>query len=232
MAANVKVRDDEKKTVSETVSAFLIKYRLVIIGLVAVLFAAAIITGIVFGVSSHIHAKGFAELDTLTVSFSDAKKNLTGGELTAKEDEILASLKELGGKNRRNDVGARSYMLAAEISFSRGAWDDARSSWISAAQANPKSYTAPLCYYNAAVCSEELGDTDAAVEYYGEAVLSDTFGRKPRAIFNIGRIEDQRGNYTAAATQYELLTAQYPADNWSSLAESRLIALRAEGKIE
>ena len=88
-----------------------------------------------------------------------------------------------------------------------------------------------MCWYNAAVCYEELGDTASAITYFQKAADTVGFGLASRALFNIGRIKDTAGDYEGAVTVYQQLNDAYPSDSWASLAMSRIIALRAEGKV-
>jgi tetratricopeptide (TPR) repeat protein len=76
-----------------------------------------------------------------------------------------------------------------------------------------------------------LGDTESAISQYEAAIGFNDFALKTHAIFSLGRINDESGNYVLASRQYQTLVDTYPSDSWTNLAQSRLIALRAEGKI-
>lgn len=219
---------DEKKTVSENVSGFLTKYRLVFLGLIICLIVVAVVWGIFSSVSSSSHQKGLNQLDSIIYNLSKADEE----SVAAVKETSLPQILELAEKNKGNIVGLRANMAAAEIYFSEKKWSEARDSWLIAAQANEAVYTAPLCYYNAAVCSEELADLDAAIEYYGKALANDNCEFKPHILFSLGRVYEGKEDFTTASENYMELQNTYPSDSWTSIAESRLIALRVEGKIQ
>ena len=123
-------------------------------------------------------------------------------------------------------------MAAADIDFDRKNWEESRTNWVLAAETQKKSYTAAICFYNAAVCSEELGDFDNAVAYFDKASQAEDFPLASKAMFNAARIEDQRMNYQAAAERYQKLNDTHSGTDWANLGKSRIIALRSEGKIQ
>ena len=120
-------------------------------------------------------------------------------------------------------------MLAAEIEFSNKDYVNAAAYWDKAANANLKAYTAPLCLYNAAICYEEQGNVDAAIANIKKAVESENFNLKAKAIFNLGRLEESRGNNAAAAEYYNDLVQNYSSDEKAKFAKSRLIYLKEQG---
>lgn len=219
---------EEKKTVSENVGGFLTKYRLVFLGLIVCLIVVAVIWGIFSSVSSSSHQKGLNQLDSIIYTLSKAE----GESIATTKETSLPQILELAEKNKGNIVGLRANMAAAELYFSEEKWAEARSCWIAAAQSDKTAYTAPICYYNAAVCSEELGEPDAAIEYYQSALASETCEFKPHILFSLGRLYEGKEDFVAASENYLNLQNNYPSDSWTSVAESRLLALRVEGKIQ
>lgn len=124
-------------------------------------------------------------------------------------------------------------MLAAEIYYQKRDFTNARLSYVAAAERGKKSYTAPINYYNAAVCSESLEDNEKALEYYDAAVsYSDRFLLRNHALFSLGRVAEGLENYAKANEAYTELSEGKVKDDWSSAAKSRLIALKIAGKIE
>lgn len=223
--------NDEKKSFSSVISAFLIKSRVVILSIVGVLFAAAIVLAVFFAVRENMQGKVFEEIDSISLEVVKARSLETAEGQTAKSDELIVSLETIAAKNKKNDAGVRARMLIAEIYFERKDFEHACAAWLEAASATAHSYTSPICYYNAAVCFEELGALDKSVEYLQKVIASSDFSVIPRALFSLGRLEEQRGNYAQAVPYYERLTGEYPADNWTNLAQSRIIALQAVGLV-
>ena len=95
-----------------------------------------------------------------------------------------------------------------------------------------KSLYCSISLYNAAVCCEEIGEIDKALEYYGLAVEADNFSLKPHALFNMGRLYSESGKYEDAQKMFQSIIDKFPNDNWADLAKSNLISLSAEGLIQ
>jgi tetratricopeptide (TPR) repeat protein len=90
-----------------------------------------------------------------------------------------------------------------------------------------------LCWFNAGVCAEEIGNVADALNYYQSAVdYSGEFLLVSHALFSIGRIKDASGDCTGAAEAYQKLVDGYEGTTWAKLAQSRLIDLKADGLIE
>ena len=227
---------EEKKTVSSRVNAWLMKYRVVLLSVVGLLIVAAIVFAVIYYIDLNNKKTGFNELDDLQYQYVTVKNESSPSEETdeqkEKVQEILIQVKNLSEKNAKNSVGSRAYMFEAEIEFALGDFASAKDSWLKAVTANEKAYTSPLCWYNAAVCCENLNDLDGAVELLNKAVERKDFSLKPRALYSLGRIEDQRKNYEKAAEYYTRLNDEFSSLTWAQLAKSRLIALESEGLIQ
>ena len=89
-----------------------------------------------------------------------------------------------------------------------------------------------MAYYNSAVCYEELGNKDEAAANYKLAADNNDFVMRTHAMFSYGRLLEEKGDFTTAAAAYKELKDNFSDDTWAHLAESRLIALKNDGKIE
>jgi tetratricopeptide (TPR) repeat protein len=219
-------RESAKRSIPEVVGNFLSKYRVLFLSIIGGFIVAALAIGFVSYFVTQSHAKGLAAIEEISYRLEKAPKE----ELETAVAEALTSLdKYTSGKSV---VGTRANLLKAELLFRDKKYEDARTAWITAAETQKKSYTAPVAWYNAAVCSEELGDTASAISQYETAIAFDDFALKTHAIFSLARVKDESGDYAGAVAQYQTLGDTYPDDSWTKLATSRLIALRAEGKIQ
>ena len=92
------------------------------------------------------------------------------------------------------------------------------------------SFYAPVALFNAAVCYEESDDLDSALEALTELVKSyeDSYNLA-YALYMMGRISEQQGNYPEAEKFYTQLKDDYSHSNWSKLAQNRMIYLKIEG---
>ncbi len=216
----------ENQSVPALISGFLIKNRKVILVAIAVLFVAFLafvaVTVVQERTTSQIDAKVAVFID----DWAEAKSAGNEAALASAEDGILASLAEITGKGVASPARARAHLLAADIRYSRKDWAGSRDSYLAAAADAPRVYTAGIALFNAASCEEELGNADSALSLYVKAANDASFNLKPRALFNIGRIEEQRSKTKEAIAAYEDLVEKYPDNSWSLLAKSRILALQ------
>ena len=140
-------------------------------------------------------------------------------------------MQQIAEKNKKGAVAVRTYLSIADIQYSNQNWEEAINAWKSAANADPKSYTAAICYYNIASCYEELADINSALSFYEKVLTDDDCVFITRTLFDLGRVNENLGDFTKAAEYYNRLTADYASDAWATLAESRLISLKIDGKI-
>ena len=222
---------EEKLSFSDKLGKWILKNRVVLISILAVIFVAGVVGAIAFSVAAKNTEKKFANLYDLTTEYNAVVEDLdfSDEEKFAESQVILADVLSIADANAKNSVGIRAYMLAAEIQFANKDYANAAASWENAANANLKVYTAPLSFYNAAVCYEELGNYDAAIASLKKAIESDDFALKAKAIFNLGRLEETIGNYAAAADAYNDIVENYSSLEVFNFAKSRLIYLKEQG---
>ena len=226
--ANKRSDENEKKTFADLLTLFIVKFRFVLLGILVAGILAIVAVGVVSSMNEKAVKAGLTEIDKITDEYATLKFSETTD--TAKEDELIAKAQAVADKNGPVVVKVRANILVAEIQYGRKNYEAARAAWLAAAEADKKSYTFGLCNYQCGICSDELGDYDNAVAYLNAAAESEDFADVPRALFNIERIEESRGNYEKAAETYKKLFADYPSDQWATLAKSRLISLSVDGK--
>lgn len=226
--ANKRSDENEKKTFADLLTLFIVKFRFVLLGILVAGILAIVAVGVVSSMNEKAVKAGLTEVDKIIDEYATLKFSETTD--TAKEDELIAKAQAVADKNGPVVVKVRANILVAEIQYGRKNYEAARAAWLAAAEADKKSYTFGLCNYQCGICSDELGDYDNAVSYLNAAAESEDFADVPRALFNIGRIEESRGNYEKAAETYKKLFADYPSDQWATLAKSRLISLSVDGK--
>lgn len=197
---------------------------------VGVVVAVLIVVVAVFAtVRSKSISKGIEQIDSISYVLTNDSAELSDSDITARQNKALEELASLSEKG--SIVGIRANMLVAEVAFAQKKYEDARSAWLKAANADKKSYTASLCFYNAAVCSENLNDSEGAISYYKIASDDEDFLLRDHALFSLGRVNESNQKYEEAKTAYEKLDALHPSSNWGKLAKSRLISLKSSGNI-
>lgn len=220
----------ENKTANALVAQFILSHRKVLIGILVALLTSAAAVGVTLSVLSVQKEKGLVKLDSIEFELTKLKDAEADKQ---KKAELLEELKTLA-ETTSGVVKTRSAMAFANAVFADGEHEKARTYWLTAADSQKDAYTSFICLYNAAVCSEELNDAETAVRYFDEAAQHKDFPLAARALFNAARIEEGRGNYAQAVEKYEKLNAEYAdfaASDWGNLAKSRVIALRAAGKV-
>lgn len=214
--------NEEKKSVSQAVGDFFLARKKillsVLIAAVVILVAAVVVIGVGQRRRKNAYERIYLLMDEWGSIASDS------GE-SAREGEIIAELQSIADANKRNYAGVRSAMSVAEIYFSKKDWAEAKEWYAAAADAPARFYTTGLCLYNAGICSDEMNMPDEAIDFFSRAIKLDSFTQKPRAQFNIARIQEQNSRIEDAIASYRLMVDLYPESEWTDLAHSRIIAL-------
>lgn len=228
---NAALNGEKKSSGSQKVSAFLGDNRIVLLAILCVLVLGVVAYAVAFSVYSSSVKKNLDVVEVIEYSLLKDAADLEENAIAARQDTALSNLEPYLKKG--GIVGARADMLAADIHMQRNEWDASRTLWLDAAAKRRKTYLAPICNFNAAACSEELGDAESALKYYLLAAENSEFTVRSRAYFDAGRMKESLGDFEGAADLYEQIASlEYSGDIWNDLAQTRLIALRAEGKIQ
>ncbi len=223
------MESNEKKTLSANVTDTILRSRKVIVTIIIVTITFAIIAAVFLTVRSAKVKDGLEQLDAIELRYESLEKD---SDSYAIEVEAVLSDAEILSEDFSGVVLVRTSMLMAEINFELENWSSARELYLSAYEADSEAYSAPLNLYNAAVSSEELGDLDAAIEYFDKAAAFENFALSARAMFNAARIEELNGDFQVAHDRYVLINDTHATTEWASLAKSRIIYLKAENKAQ
>ena len=166
----------------------------------------------------------------ISYELTNKSYDLSETEIAARQDKAVSSLSELVGKS--GIVGVRANMLSAEIYYQKKDFENARSAWLAAAQKGKNTYIVPIAFFNAASCSEELGNLDDAAAGYKSASEVKDFYEAAHALFSLGRVQEAKEDFVAAAASYQALVDKSPEDSWAKLAKNRLVSLKISGKVE
>ena len=215
---------------AEKINAFLTRNRTSVLGVtmcavIAVL--AVVLAVVVMGKSTE---KGIAQIDAIYYELTNNAGNLEGEALASRQNAALEKISAFTGKS--GIVGVRANMIAAELYFQKKEWKQSKEAWLKVASAKKNAYTAPIGYYNAAVCAENLAELDEAAANYQKAADAKDFTLAEHALFNVGRVNEAKGDNAAAKTAYEALRAKDSSSDWAELATSRIIALETSGSAE
>lgn len=220
----------EKKSLSENLGDFILRNLRVIFVFCGVLLLGAVCAVVVISVNEKTIEKGLGKIDLISYELTNKSYDLSETEIAARQDKAVSSLSELVGKS--GIVGVRANMLSAEIYYQKKDFENARSAWLAAAQKGKNTYIAPIALFNAASCSEELGNLDDAAAGYKSASEVKDFYEAAHALFSLGRVQEAKEDFVAAAASYQALVDKSPEDSWAKLAKNRLVSLKISGKVE
>ena len=217
-------KNDQTLSFSERCGQFLTQHRkpiVIILGAICIAVAGALVAS---SFTTRAAKQASTETEALISEWTDLR-NKNAEDMTAKEDALAEKLEKQAAANGSTYAAFRAYTTLGEISVLRKDWEKALAFYQKAGEALPKAYTAGIAYFNAAACADELQQYEKALELYTLSAASEDFPLKPRALFNIGRLEESLAHPDKAIEAYTKLTESYPDNDWTLLAKSRIIAL-------
>ena len=220
-------KEAESATALSSMNAFLSSNRKFLLTVVIAAAVAVVVSIASITASDSLKLKQLSALDKISYALTQKSASLSDDELEARRTAALEALSPY--LQKKGIAGVRSNMLAADIYYQRGQFSEARDAYLKAALASPKAYTAPIAYYNAGECSENLDDTEHAVEYYEKAQNYEDFMMMTHTIFNVGRVKEGAKDYEGAKAAYTELAEKYPDDSWTKIAKTRLLNFEING---
>ena len=222
--------ETEEKTTVSAMDNFLSSNSKILLAIVITVVLAVVLAILGISINDSATLKQISAIDKISYALTQKSAALSDDELDARRTEALSALEPYLSK--KGIIGVRSNWLVADIYYQRGAFEDAKKAYLALALASPKSYTAPIGYYCAAECCENLGDNENALAYYEKAESYDDFMMKTHTIFNIGRVKETAKDYEGAKAAYSKLTENYPNDEWTKIAKSRLLDFEVKGLVQ
>lgn len=219
----------EKETAAQSVNKFLTKNLKLLLGISAVLLIAVVSWALVATFSTKSTLNKLDAVELINYTFIRDASSLEGDELVEKQNAALDALKPY--LSAQGPAGTRANIFAADLYFAQKKFGEARTCYLNAAK-QKKAYTSAIAYFNAAVCSEEIDELDKAASYYEIASKDADFVFANHAAFSLGRVYEAKGETAKASDTYQKLYDKDPQDSWGNLAMDRIVALKAEGKIE
>ena len=212
MGKKIKVEDrmtEEQKLISN-ISDFASKNKKYFtIGAIA-LAAVLLIVLIATAVSNSSSEKALVKVATCEDMLNESDVNY---------DEIIADLEKEVKSSSYASVKAQ-YLIGI-ANAKKDNFANAYDAFVKASKMNSKLYIAKLALMNAAVCKDNLGNTDEALDLYNQVVGMDSeLGLGARALFNIARIYYEKGNKDLAKATFESLIADYPLSEYSNAAKN------------
>lgn len=220
---------NESLTFSERLVGFIQKNRIGLLVGIVVFFVGIIAFGVTVAILDSAKEKAIATVEDLAEGYDAVRIETDEAKKNAATTDLLEKLKAFAKANG-GFAAARAYSVIAGIRADRKEWSEATAAWLSAAEALPNSYLAPVSIYNAATAAEELGDGSRALELYAKcaSTYEKTFSQAPRAYLAIGRLNEERKDFEAATAAYKKIVETWPNDSWAKIAHTRLLAVSAK----
>ena len=220
---------EPKKSVklADRLIAFIQKRRIVLMTSVIVIFAGIAITGGIYFFIETSEKSAASSIEAFAARYDELRATTDDSKKEEKITALIADLKKVA--TAKGYSSARAFAIIASIHADKKDWAEAERNWLDSVNAAPKSYLAPISLYNAAAADEEKGDSKKAVELYTKCAndYKDSFPLAPRALFAVGRINEDQKDYTAANATYKKIIEQWPNDNWTKLAHGRILSIAA-----
>lgn len=217
-------QNDQKTSFSQRCGEFLARHRKLIACVLAGACAVVAVVLVTSSIKVRAAKQASEETEALISEWTDLRAKKPQ-DAEAQETAIIEKLEKQAIADGSTYAAFRAYTVLAEIYALRKDWEKALEFYQKAGDALPKAYTAGIAYFNAAVCADELKQYEKAVELYGLSAACDDFPLKPRALFNMGRVEESLSHKDRAVEAYTKLIASHPDNDWALLAKSRVIAL-------
>jgi tetratricopeptide (TPR) repeat protein len=230
VARSSKAQENDKKSISQAISDFLRKYRVIFLALLGAIVAAVLVIAIWTWIHSATLKASTARLEKVEDDMTALSSEQDATKKAELEKSIAAGLDEIIAKWPRQFAGVRARVLKARKAAEAKDWAAAEKDWLAAADASGKGYLAPVALEGAAVAAEERGAPEKAAEYYKRLV--DNFPKAAgaaHAYFSLGRLAEDSKDYTSAIGHYEKVVATYPDDDWTKLAKDRILSLKSRG---
>lgn len=220
---------------SEKISTIFSKYRKAFL----ILLIAGIGTILVFAMVSAINTSrenaATKLFDNIEVAFTEYQNKNQDPSSTETADSIIKDIDTLVKKYPHSLAAYQGLMLKGDYYASRNNYQQALEAYLKIKELASKHYISAIATQNAAAMYEELSDNGKALALLVELEANfpkDGFISKNRLLFNLGRLYEQQQDWSKAAEYYTRLIAAGTNDDWGKLAQSRIIALKAEKKVQ
>lgn len=215
--------------VENTVASFLKRNMkaIIIAGIALVVILVGLWIGIV--INNNTHSSLQESIDTLGEQYTEwtASEDLTSDEALTEAESLKEELLQLANHKSSAYATVKANYLLGMIEFKLESYDEALQYFLTAAEKGKDSYLSSLSLFNAAVVSEKLDDSVKALEYY-QRVYDDSEGKAveaARALFNVGRLHEEKGDTDLAKAVFQQLADEYPNSEYAKLAQTKLVIL-------
>lgn len=234
MSQQEKQPQKEKKPFSEKLTDFIGTHRKLIIGIGIAVVVVIAAVGIYTVVSGNIASDSSRAMDLADQKFQAWWQETDEQKKADAEKALIADLDTIAEKWPKTIAAQRALLRKSTILSQKKDYAEAEKAALDAFERNKKSYAAPVALQLAAISAEEAGNIDAAIAHY-TAITKDYLKDNPSApsaLFNLGRLQEEKKDYVAAVESYNQLVSSFGDSDWALLAKNRLIYLKSQGLAE
>lgn len=222
-----------KEKILNGTSNFIQKNKIFLIIILSVLVVAIISFAVVSEITKNRLSESTRRIEEVQAEYDQWLTEESAEQKTETEQSILGATESIIGKYPKLYAAQRAYFLRGNLFFQKENWEQAIENYSMIREKFPESYLAPISMVNSAVAAEENGKKPEAISIYSELLeeYRETFPGAADALFSLGRLYEQTGDFASAGEIYEDLVNNFSSTNWTKLARNRIIKLRIDGKL-
>ena len=222
--------DETKMTIADKVAGFIGNNKILLWGILAILIILVVVFAVV---DSKIKETNLMYANMAAEVQDDYQSWLNASDDDKEEVEtvLLDKISDITESEKTNILVEKSLFLRGQFYLQKEDWENAFADFNRIAVDSPESYLASVSLYNAASAKENGGDLKAALDLL-VSISSDYRTNSPiipEVLFNVGRLNETLGMDVEALKAYEDLVSSYSSSNWTNLAKTRIISLKASG---
>lgn len=221
---------EQTQTIADKVANFIGKNKIILWGLLILVLSATIVFAYVdkkIKDADNMYSNKSVEIQK---DFQDWFSALEEDKEEA-EKKLLDNISEVVDTESVNILVEKALFTRGQFYLNKEEWENAFIDFSRILDIAPESYLASVSLYNSASAKENSGDLENALVLL-ERIVSDYKASSPiipETLFNMGRINEVLNNNEAAISAYEELSESYSSSNWTNLAKTRIISLKASG---
>ncbi len=226
--------EPEKKTFADKIAEFIAANRKLLIGIGIGIVVAIAAIGIYSAVSENTAAASSRAMEIAEQKLQAWTSETDEQKKAEAEKALFQSLDEIARKWPKTIAAQRALIRKAAVLNQKKDYAEAEKAALEAVKRNKNSYAAPIALELAAISAEEAGSIDTAIAHYTQLTkdyLKDN-PVAPHALFNLGRLQESKSDYKAAAGAYNTLVSDFGGSEWALLARNRLIWMKSQGLAE
>lgn len=227
------MENSEARTVSQYVAGFFKKAWLPLIVIIGLSLISVLALYIMEQVRIDNAAKATVVIEQLDALMASYASSAEGEEKNAKEKEALALADQIIAGQPNTFYAQRAMFHQASIKAQKKDFAGALTIYETLGNTTPRSFLSAISLFNASIAAEQSGDIEKAITLLSkiDSEFKELSAELPRALINLGRLQEAKKNTVAAMEFYNRLISEYPESDWTKIAKDRIIFLKIQEKL-